>query len=204
MRISKIPFLIQSLFSRYFEFRIRTKDKVIYLTFDDGPVPEITERVLEILSRHNAKATFFCVGDNIRKHPECFKRVISEGHSVGNHTMHHLQGITTEYNRYLDDIAECASYCPSKLFRPPYGRLWFKQIKTLKRQGYRLVLWTVISYDYNRSLSPEECIKNSLKLRSGDIILFHDNPKAEKNMFPCLETVLNYYGSQGFEFRAIV
>ncbi len=203
MRISKIPTFVQKLFSFLFEFRIPTKERVIYLTFDDGPVPEVTEKVLEMLERHNAKATFFCVGDNIRKHPECFKKILSQGHSVGNHTMHHLQGMTTEYNQYLDDVAQCAELCSSKLFRPPYGRLWAKQIRALRRQGYRLILWTVISYDYNKKLSPQECLRNSLQLHSGDIILFHDNPKAQTNMLYCLERVLEHYSKAGFEFRAI-
>ncbi len=201
--ISKIPKFVQRIFSGCFEFSIPCKDKVIYLTFDDGPVPEVTPRVLEMLDMYNAKATFFCVGDNIRKHPDCFKEVLLRGHAVGNHTMHHLQGMTISCDRYMNDVAQCDALCHSNLFRPPYGRPSIKQIKELRKRNYRIILWTAISYDYNGKLSPEKCLKNVSNLNSGDIILFHDSIKAEKNMLYCLENVLKIYSAKGFEFRAL-
>lgn len=203
MMIYRIPHFVQRLFGDCCEFRVYCEEKAIYLTFDDGPVPEVTPKVLDLLDSYNAKATFFCIGDNIRKHPDCFKEVLSKGHAVGNHTMHHLQGMTTESERYLKDVEQCAALCPSKLFRPPYGRPKIKQIRKLRKQGYRIILWTAISYDYNRKLSPEKCLKNVSELRAGDIVLFHDSVKAEKNMLYCLENVLKTYSAKGFEFRAL-
>lgn len=203
MMIYRIPYFVQRLFGGCCEFRVCCEEKAIYLTFDDGPVPEVTPKVLDLLDSYNAKATFFCIGDNIRKYPDCFKEVLSKGHVVGNHTMHHLQGMTTETERYLKDVEQCAALCPSKLFRPPYGRPKIKQIRELRKQGYRIILWTAISYDYNRKLSPEKCLKNVSELRAGDIVLFHDSIKAEKNMLYCLENVLKTYSAKGFEFRAL-
>ncbi len=200
--ISKIPRGIQRLFPQ-FEFHIPTTEKVLYLTFDDGPVPEVTPLVLRILKRYNAKATFFCVGDNIRKYPDCFKQVIDEGHRVGNHTMHHLQGIKVSTEQYLNDVAHCAELCHSKLFRPPYGRLRPKQIRLLRKQCYRFILWSVISRDYNQRLTPEQCLDNSLKLSSGDILLFHDSIKAKRNMLHSLYGVMEHYHALGFRFEAI-
>lgn len=200
--ISKIPLGIQRLFPQ-FEFHIPTKEKVLYLTFDDGPVPEVTPLVLRILKHYNAKATFFCVGDNIRKHPDCFKQVLREGHKVGNHTMHHLQGIKVSTEQYIEDVAQCAGLCRSKLFRPPYGRLRPKQIRLLRKQGYRFILWSVISRDYNQRLSPTQCLDNSLKLSAGDILLLHDSIKAKHNMLHSLCGVMEHYHALGFRFEAI-
>lgn len=202
--ISKIPRFIQRLFSKNVEFRINTKEKVIFLTFDDGPVPEVTNKVLEILKRYDAKATFFCVGDNIRKHPECYQALLEQGHSVGNHTMYHSNGLKTKFEDYKTSIEEFETLCKTDLFRPPYGRVTKKQVKLIKSKGYRIILWTVISFDYNKKYSPALCLKNSLKLRAGDIILFHDNPKAETNMLYCLENVLSFYSKKGFCFKSIV
>lgn len=202
--ISKIPKFLQLLFSKSVEFRIKTKEKVIFLTFDDGPVPEVTNKVLEILRRYNAKATFFCVGDNIRKHPECYQSLLDQGHSVGNHTMYHSNGLRTTFEDYKTSVEECEALCESNLFRPPYGRITKKQLRYVKSKGYRVILWTVISFDYNQKNTPALCLKNSLKLKAGDIILFHDNPKAERNMLFCLERVLSFYSKKGFRFERIV
>ena len=202
--ISKIPKFLQQLFSKSVEFRIKTKEKVIFLTFDDGPVPEVTNKVLEILRRYNAKATFFCVGDNIRKHPDCYQSLLSEGHSVGNHTMYHSNGPITRFEDYKVSVEECEEFCKTNLFRPPYGRITRKQFQFVKSKGYRVILWTVISFDYNQKNTPAICLKNSLKLKAGDIILFHDNPKAERNMLYCLERVLSFYSERGYRFERIV
>ena len=126
------------------------KKKKVYLTFDDGPVPEVTSKVLDLLKKYNAKATFFCVGDNVRKHPDCYKSILEEGHSVGNHTMYHSNGLKTSRLDYENSINKCAELCNTKLFRPPYGRLTKNQLKDVKTKGYRIILWTVISFDYNK------------------------------------------------------
>lgn len=202
--ISKIPAFLQKLFSKSVEFRIKTEEKAIFLTFDDGPVPEVTPKVLELLREYNAKATFFCVGDNIRKHPDCYKSILEEGHAVGNHTMYHSNGLKTSLSDYENSVNECENICKSKLFRPPYGRLTKKQLNYVKSKGFKVILWTVISFDYNQKYSPALCLRNSLKLKAGDIILFHDNPKAEKNMLYCLENVLSFYSKKGYIFRSIV
>lgn len=201
--IHRIPKFVQKLLSDYFEFSIPTDKKIIYLTFDDGPVPEVTPKVLDLLDRYDAKATFFCVGDNIRKHMECFERIILRGHATGNHTTHHLKGIISGTKHYLSDTEQSREFHHGNLFRPPYGRLKGKQIRGLQRKGYRLILWSVISYDYNQKISPRRCFKNVSKLRCGDIVLFHDSIKAEKNMLYSLERVLKLYSEKGFRFMAI-
>lgn len=201
--ISRIPKFLRLIAGKECEFHIPTKEKIIYLTFDDGPVPEVTPKVLDILKRHNAKATFFCVGDNIRKYPELYKRLLDEGHNVGNHTMHHLQGLKTSFSDYMKDVEQSAELCSSNLFRPPYGRISKRQKQELLKQNFRLIFWSVISFDYSKKISQEKCLKNSLKLHSGDIILFHDSLKAEKNMLYALERVLLFYSEKGFRFCTI-
>ena len=202
--LCKIPFFVRRYFNRGFEFDIPSYDKVIYLTFDDGPVPEVTPMVLELLERFDAKATFFCVGDNIKKHPDCFRLVVDKGHSVGNHTMHHLKGSAVGFDKYLSDVEDCNKLCGSKLFRPPYGKITRKQFKELKQRGFRIILWTVVSFDYSKKISRKTCLNNSLKLQSGDILLFHDSIKARSNMLYALEGVLKYYSAKGFRFLPIV
>lgn len=184
-------------------FRIHTDEKRIFLTFDDGPIPEVTPKVLKLLKLYNAKATFFCVGDNVRKHPECFELLKSEGHSVGNHTMHHLKASKVDFDTYLNDVEQCARMFDSNLFRPPYGRLSSRLKKELKNRGFRLVLWTAISFDYSQKISRSSCHKNVARLRSGDIVLFHDSLKSEKNMLYALERVLKQYSALGFRFCAL-
>jgi peptidoglycan/xylan/chitin deacetylase (PgdA/CDA1 family) len=156
------------------------------------------------LKRYNAKATFFCVGDNIRKHPECYQSLLDQGHSVGNHTMYHSNGLRSTFDNYKTSVDEFETLCKTNLFRPPYGRITKEQLRYVKSKGYRIILWTVISFDYNKKYSPTRCLRNSLKLKAGDIILFHDNPKAERNMLFCLKNVLSYYSEKGFRFERIV
>lgn len=178
-------------------------DKVLYLTFDDGPIPELTDWVLEELKKYQAKATFFCVGANIEKHPELFARILSEGHQAGNHTMFHTKGFHTSTEAYLKEAAECRQLVKSALFRPPYGKMTHAQYKGLLKQGYQVVMWDVISYDYEK-ISPEECfqkVKNNCK--NGSIVLFHDNIKATDNMKHALSETLLYFSGLGYRFEAI-
>ena len=200
--ITKIPKLIQYLLY-YFEFKIKGENKTLYLTFDDGPIPEVTPEVLDILDKYNAKATFFCVADNIKKHPEVFQSIIDRGHRLGNHTYHHIKGWETPNNEYFEDIERANQLVNSNLFRPPYGRIGFFQARELKKK-YRLILWSVLSYDYSGKLSKENVWDNIRKsVTDNDIILFHDNIKARDNMIFALNNTLLYFSKKGFQFKSI-
>lgn len=202
MVITKIPKLIQYLLY-YFEFKIKGENKILYLTFDDGPIPEVTPEVLDILDKYNAKATFFCVADNIKKHPEVFQSIIDRGHRLGNHTYHHIKGLETPNNEYFDDIERANQLVNSNLFRPPYGRIGFFQARELRKK-YRLILWSVLSYDYSGKLSKEKVWDNIRKsVTDNDIILFHDNIKAKDNMIYSLSNTLSFYSQRGFQFKSI-
>lgn len=200
--IAKIPKLIQYLLY-YFEFKIKGENKTLYLTFDDGPIPEVTPEVLDILDKYNAKATFFCVADNIKKHPEVFQSIIDRGHRLGNHTYHHIKGWETPNNEYFEDIERANQLVNSNLFRPPYGRIGFFQARELRKK-YRLILWSVLSYDYSGKLSKENVWDNIRKsVTDNDIILFHDNIKARDNMIYSLSNTLFFYSKRGFQFKSI-
>ncbi|MFA5541939.1 MAG: polysaccharide deacetylase family protein [Bacteroidales bacterium] len=202
MVITKIPKLIQYLLY-YFEFKIKGENKTLYLTFDDGPIPEVTPEVLDILDKYNAKATFFCVADNIKKHPEVFQSIIDRGHRLGNHTYHHIKGWETPNNEYFEDIERANQLVNSNLFRPPYGRIGFFQVRELRKK-YRLILWSVLSYDYSGKLSKEKVWDNIRKsVTDNDIILFHDNIKARDNMIFALNNTLLYFSKKGFQFKSI-
>jgi peptidoglycan/xylan/chitin deacetylase (PgdA/CDA1 family) len=202
MVITKIPKLIQNLLY-YFEFKIKGENKTLYLTFDDGPIPEVTPEVLDILDKYNAKATFFCVADNIKKHPEVFQSIIDRGHRLGNHTYHHIKGWETPNNEYFEDIERANQLVNSNLFRPPYGRIGFFQARELRKK-YRLILWSVLSYDYSGKLSKENVWDNIRKsVTDNDIILFHDNIKARDNMIYSLSNTLFFYSKRGFQFKSI-
>lgn len=182
-------------------------EKNIYLTFDDGPIPELTDWVLKTLEEHNAKATFFCVGENVDKHPEIFQRIITDGHRVGNHTHNHLNGRREPTERYLRNIAKCdAEFAKHELqtdlFRPPYGRFKIGQRQGLKNK--RIVMWDVLSKDYDQSLNADAILANSIEAtKAGSIIVFHDNKKAEKNLKSVLPKYLSYFKAQGFQFIAL-
>lgn len=176
--------------------------KVLHLTFDDGPIPEVTPWVLETLSKHGVKATFFCVGDNAAKHPEILSRVVADGHAIGNHTHRHLNGWKTTDRTYLRDIVEAEQYIDSKLFRPPYGRIRRTQLKTVQKK-YQVIMWSVLTQDYNKSVSNEQCLSYALQAKSGDIVLFHDSIKAQDNLEYALPRFLEHYCALGYEFRVI-
>lgn len=163
-------------------WRMDKTQKTIYLTFDDGPIPELTPWVLDTLKQYDVKATFFCVGDNVVKHPDIFKRILDEGHQVGNHTFNHLKGWQTDTKTYLQNVERCQEYTQTDLFRPPYGRIKKSQLMEINSH-YRVVFWDVLTHDYDRNLSPKKCLDNALKYtRNGSIIVFHDNVKAQKNL----------------------
>ncbi|SFC63765.1 Peptidoglycan/xylan/chitin deacetylase, PgdA/CDA1 family [Flexibacter flexilis DSM 6793] len=189
--------------------------KTIYLTFDDGPIPEVTDFVLEELAKHKAKATFFCVGHNIEKHPDVFGRVLAQGHKVGNHTFNHLNGWKTEEETYLENIEACQKQMEAqasepqyfsqgkKLFRPPYGRLTNLQAQALKPY-YRLIMWDVLTADFDQTLSEEKCLRNAIRYtQCGSIVVFHDSLKAERNLRYVLPRYLKYFGRAGWRFETL-
>lgn len=178
----------------------------LYLTFDDGPHPVITPWVLDLLASYNAKATFFCIGANVKRHPELYRRILEEGHAVGNHTMNHLNGWKVNDKAYLDDIEEAQKLIDSHLFRPPYGRLSRFQQKQLEapKFNFKVVMWNVLSADFDISISKERCLQNVLlHTKDGAIIIFHDSEKAKKNMEFALPKVLKFYADKGFSFSAL-
>jgi peptidoglycan-N-acetylglucosamine deacetylase len=200
MYLVRTPRLIQSLIPNY-TWSIPTDEKVMYLTFDDGPIPEITPWVLETLKKFNAKATFFCVGDNVKQHPSVFQQVLAEGHAIGNHTFSHINGWNSENIPYFHDVRHCAKLVKSSLFRPPYGRLTPKQTQFLTRH-YDIVMWDVLSGDFDQNISKEDCLKNVVSAaKRGSIIVFHDSLKAAERMMYALPRVLEYFASKGYRFE---
>lgn len=181
-------------------------NKVIYLTFDDGPIPDVTDFVLKTLNSFQAKATFFCIGDNIYKHPEVFQRLLSAGHQVGNHTQNHLKGWKTDDNTYVDNMLICQKLTNSHLFRPPYGRIKKSQVKRIKAAvpNIQIIMWDVLSGDFDLKLSPEACLKNVLKhTENGSIIVFHDSLKAFDRLKYALPLALAYFQQEGYRFETL-
>jgi peptidoglycan-N-acetylglucosamine deacetylase len=200
MYLVRTPRLIQSLIPNY-TWSIPTDEKVMYLTFDDGPIPEITPWVLETLKKFNAKATFFCVGDNVKQHPSVFQQVLAEGHAIGNHTFSHMNGWNSDNIPYFHDVRHCAKLVKSTLFRPPYGRLTPKQTQFLTRH-YDIVMWDVLSGDFDQNISKEDCLKNVVSAaKRGSIIVFHDSLKAAERMTYALPRVLEYFAAKGYRFE---
>ena len=200
---------IKKLFRNYVWDIPNTENK-IYLTFDDGPTPEITEWTLHELEKYKAKATFFCIGNNIEKHPEIFEKVIAKGHFIGNHTFDHLNGWKTSTEEYLENSKRCeAEICNLKseicnLFRPPYGKIKASQAKKLRQQGYKIIMWDVLSADYDPSISKEKCLENVIQnVKSGSIIVFHDSVKAFPHLEYTLPEALKYWAAKGFIFEKL-
>jgi peptidoglycan/xylan/chitin deacetylase (PgdA/CDA1 family) len=177
--------------------------KVVYLTFDDGPIPEVTPWVLDLLMEHNIKATFFAVGENVFRYPEIFEQIVEDGHAVGNHTYHHLQGLKSDNKTYYKDIVQANKMIGSNLFRPPHG--WLKRAQYRYLSGkYKIIMWDVISCDYNRNITKEEVLNNVLEFaREGSIITFHDSLKAEGHLKWALPRAIEALKAEGFEFDKI-
>jgi peptidoglycan/xylan/chitin deacetylase (PgdA/CDA1 family) len=203
----RTPFLFPLIYPSLV-WRIPNAPRELYLTFDDGPVSGPTDFVLETLDRFSAKATFFCIGDNVRKHPDVFKKVLRRGHAVGNHTFNHLNGWKTPGQKYLDNIRQCTAEMDkhlqpsSRLFRPPYGRISRSQITALSAS--RIIMWDVLSMDFNKDIPGEASLRKTINAsRDGSIIVFHDSFKAEKKLQHMLPRFMDHFAQQGYAFKAI-
>ncbi|WP_197482073.1 polysaccharide deacetylase family protein [Polaribacter atrinae] len=214
----RTPRFMMRFFSKY-TWRFNSDKKEIFLTFDDGPTPDITQFVLTELKKYNAKATFFCIGKNIQNHPKIFQNIITDGHSIGNHTQNHLKGWKTDQTTYVNNALACEDVIYKefkkaansnlntqnlKLFRPPYGKVKKSQAKKLIEKGYKIIMWSVLSADFDTTISNEKCLENVLKnTESGSIIVFHDSVKAAERMKYALPKVLKHFSDKGFVFKSI-
>ncbi len=184
-------------------WRKNSSSKVIYITFDDGPVPEVTPLVLDLLDEYQIKATFFCVGENVTKHPELYDEVLRRGHKTGNHTFNHLKGVKVSTGDYVENVQKAAKTIDSNLFRPPYGRINFRQKRAL-RNKYQIVMWDLLTRDYNKNLSPETIMQSIRRFtRNGSLVVFHDSIKAERNMLAVLPLAIEYWNSKGYRFEVL-
>jgi len=232
----KTPLVVKKMFPNYV-WDIPTNDKILYLTFDDGPTPVITNWVLNTLKSFDAKATFFCIGKNIETHPDIFKNILNEGHAIGNHTHNHIKGWKTSAEDYLTNVLKAEEVMSAEfkiqslkvrkttdsetdiqqstienqqsttnnLFRPPYGQITLKQGKELMKLGYKIIMWDVISFDWDKAISEETCLNNVIrKSTNGSIIVFHDSIKASKNMQYALPKTLEYFSGKGYVFKTII
>lgn len=202
MFLPKSPKIIKALYSQL-TWEIPNTENKIYLTFDDGPTPEITGWTLDVLKQFNVKATFFCLGQNVEKYPKIYQRILDEGHAVGNHSYSHPSGWKTNDVDYFDDVEKSQKLINSKLFRPPYGRITKSQAKQLKEQ-YNIIMWSVLSGDFDVKTTPEKCLDNVLKnTESGAIIVFHDSEKAAPNLKYALPKVIENLLDKGFVFEKL-
>ncbi|QJD94960.1 polysaccharide deacetylase family protein [Mucilaginibacter robiniae] len=202
MYLVKTPWLLKKLYPQLTWNQSRA-EKVIYITFDDGPIPVVTPFVLKTLQQHNALATFFCIGDNVQKHPAIFKQVQEAGHAIGNHTFNHLKGWETEDKVYIDNFEQADQMLQTNLFRPPYGRIKRSQIKQLQvlKPSLNLIMWDVLSGDFDLALKPDQCLQNVLKhTENGSIIVFHDSLKAFNRLEYVLPKALEVWSKAGYSF----
>lgn len=205
MYLVKTPFWLRWLYPSLI-WRKSKKDKEIYLTFDDGPIPVVTPFVLDTLKKYDAKATFFCIGDNIHKHPAIFKQVISDGHQIGNHTFNHLKGWNTGVEEYTRNMLKCQELTQTDLFRPPHGRIKKGQIKELRTRidGLQIIMWDVLSGDFDLNLQPEKCLQNVIRnTEDGSIVVFHDSLKAQPRLEYALPKALEYWKERGYRFSTL-
>lgn len=202
MIIEQLPLFIR-FFLKGVTWRKDSESKKIYLTFDDGPIPGVTPWVLDVLDSYNVKATFFCVGDNVRKYPEIYQEILNRGHKTGNHTFNHIRGFLNSTSDYIENVKLASEYISSNLFRPPHGDLRLQQVYLL-RKDFEIIQWDVISRDYNRKLTGDEVLTIVKKYtRNGSIIVFHDSLKAQKNMMYAMPKAVEFLKSKGFEFATL-
>lgn len=207
--IHRTPFILPWLYPTL-TWRVADASKKLYLTFDDGPVAGPTEFVMETLATRGVRGTFFCIGDNIQKHPSIYRSLWKQGHAIGNHTFNHLNGWKTSTERYVSNVEACSAaignyeteHVGRPLFRPPYGRITRAQIRAL--DSFEIVMWDVLTMDYRRTLSPERCLANTIAaVRDGSIVVFHDSLKAEKNLRYVLPRFIEHCQSSGYSFDVI-
>lgn len=208
----KIPGILRKMYPRRI-WKGPAEERSIFLTFDDGPIPEVTPWVLEQLKKFNAKASFFCIGENVEKHPDIFEKVIAEGHSIGNHSFNHLNGWKTPQEEYVLNTLKAQQVLQKyaseaalndHFFRPPYGKIRNGQARALVKKGFKIVMWDIVSQDYNRKISAEKCLQNVLKnATSGSIIVFHDSLKAQPTLEYALPRVLEHFSSRGYSFSSL-
>jgi peptidoglycan-N-acetylglucosamine deacetylase len=203
----KIPWIIKRFYASYV-WSIPTQQKEVFLTFDDGPHPQVTTWVLKELKKYDALATFFCIGDNVLQHPEVYEHIKAEGHAIGNHTQHHVNGWKVPTDVYIKDVKEAAQYIDSALFRPPYGRIKKSQAikikEALQKQDVKIIMWDVLSADFDTDFSPEQCFQNVIRnVRAGSVIVFHDSEKAAPNLKYALPKVLEVLSQEGYRFSPI-
>lgn len=202
MFIEQPPWIYRALF-RGSIWRLPSKEKCIYLTFDDGPIPEVTPWVLETLDRYNVKATFFCVGENVFRYPEVFQQILDHGHRVGNHTYNHIQGIHFRTKNYLKNIEKAGDFIQSDLFRPPHGHMRLRQLAALK-QKYRVIMWDVVTRDYSPHMTPQGVFNVVKKYtRNGSILVFHDSLKAVERTQKALPQSIEWLLNEGYQFKLL-
>ena len=202
LRFVTPPYLYRAFYSDLV-WNMDAVEKTIYLTFDDGPTPNVTEQVLNLLKAHQAKATFFCLGKNVKENPELFQSILNHGHAIGNHTYSHVNGWNASLDTYLEDVDKCSELVQSKLFRPPYGKLKPSQRDHLLNK-FKIIMWSVLSYDFDTGVYPEICwnyVKENTK--AGSVIVFHDSLKAKQNLLFALPRLLEHYSKQGYTFKSI-
>ena len=193
---------LKSIFQRLYPYGIFRVGTDVYLTFDDGPIPEVTPQVLAILAQYKVKATFFMVGENIDKHPEVFEQVIKAGHSIGNHTYNHLKGWKYSFKEYMANVEKFPKQ--TTLFRPPYGKAWLWQRYALHKKGYRLIYWDILTRDYDKNVTPEQMLANiKQNTRPGSIINFHDSLKSNERMLTVLPQAIEWLQAQGYTLKAL-
>lgn len=198
----RLPFFLR-LPLKNLIWRLPQQAKTVYLTFDDGPVPEVTPWVLDILEQEGVKATFFCVGENVQKHPDIYNQILAKGHYVGQHTYNHLPAFKHNKEDYKENVMAAKEFIKTDLFRPPHGQIRPSQMIKM-RKNYRIVLWDVLSGDFDSSITPEKCLKNVInKVRNGSIIVFHDSIKAEQNLKYALPRAIRYMKDYGYEFSLL-
>ena len=200
---ARVPRFIQKLYPRRV-WRIESPSNELFLTFDDGPHPDITPRVLDLLNEYNAKATFFCIGDRVKQYPRVVEQILAAGHTIGNHTQQHLNGWKTPANKYVNDVAEAQGLIKTTLFRPPYGRITRNQERAVRGLGVKIIMWTILSADYDQDISPADVSRRVTEnIEKGSIIVFHDSEKAAVNMLFALTELLKKASLQGYKFRAL-
>ncbi len=202
LKLIKIPAFLQYFFPSLL-FKKKSSYKTIYLTFDDGPCNSLSPIILDELKKHEAKATFFYLGEEVEKYPQLFKRCLDENHQIGNHTYSHLNGWKTKNSEYYQDIEKANKVIKSNLFRPPYGRIKPSQINHLKKY-YKIIMWDVLSWDFDKKTTTEECFNNIIQnAKAGSIIVLHENEKSAKTVKEVLPKVLSYFSSKGFKFEGL-